>query len=211
VTGRARYTDDLAIPGAWYGKTVRSTVPRGRIRSITLDPAFDWTRVVVVTADDIPGDNVVHLIRDDQPVLAPTGGAIRHKEEPILLLAAADRSTLEEAASHIRIEYESLEPVYALEKATEVFSTVEISKGKVVEDLQDLEVVEGTFRVGLQEQLYIEPQGAIAIPEAGGGIKVIGSLQCPYYVHRALKRALKLTDQQAVVVQAETGGGFGGK
>ena len=214
VTGRARYTDDIPAPGAWYGKTIRSTVPRGRIRSITLDPAFDWQRVIIVTADDIPGDNVVHLIRDDQPVLVPKGGEIRHKEEPILLLAAADRSTLEEAARHIRIEYDPAEPVYELEQATEVFSTVDIVKGEVVgdvKDLKDVEVVERTFKVGLQEQLYIEPQGAIAFPEANGSIKIIGSLQCPYYVHRALKRALKLTDQQAVVIQAETGGGFGGK
>jgi CO/xanthine dehydrogenase Mo-binding subunit len=209
VTGRARYTDDIVVPGAWYGRTIRSTIARGAIRSVTLDPAFDWSRVVVVTADDIPGDNVVQLIRDDQPVLART--EIKHKEEPILLLAAADRGTLEEAASHIRIEYEPAAPVYAIAEATEVFSTVEISKGKVLEDLKDLEVVERTFRVGLQEQLYIEPQGAIAIPEGNGVIRIIGSLQCPYYVHRALKRALKLTDQQAVVVQAETGGGFGGK
>src|SRR5213594_2932878 len=211
VTGRACYTDDLIVPGAWYGKTIRSTVPRGRIRSITLDPAFDWQRVVVVTADDIPGDNVVHLIRDDQPVLAPKGGEIRHKEEPILLLAAAHRGTLEEAARHVRIELEPLPPVYALEEATEVFTTLEIRKGTVVDDLEDVEVVERSFRVGLQEQLYIEPQGAIAFPEPGGAIRVIGSLQCPYYVHRALKRALKLTDEQAIVIQAETGGGFGGK
>ncbi len=212
VTGRARYTDDLAIPGAWFGKTIRSTVPRGRIRSIRLDPAFDWMRVVLVTADDIPGDNVVQLIRDDQPVLAPKGGDIRHKEEPILLLAAADRDTLEEATSHIRIEYDTAEPVYALDQATDVFSTVEITKGKAFEEVDDVDVVvERTFRVGLQEQLYIEPQGAIAIPERDGSIKVIGSLQCPYYVHRALKRALRLSDEQAVVIQAETGGGFGGK
>ena len=214
VAGRARYTDDIAIAGAWYGKTVRSTISRGTIQSITLDPAFDWSRVVVVTADDIPGENVVHLIRDDQPVLAPKGGEIRHREEPILLLAAPDRAMLDEAARHIRIDYETAEPVYLLDQATEVFSTVEIRKGKVLDDLkglEDLQVVERVFRVGLQEQLYIEPQGAIAIPEPDGAIKVIGSLQCPYYVHRALKRALNLTDEQAIVVQAETGGGFGGK
>ena len=214
VTGRARYTDDLAVPDALYGKTIRSTVPKGRIRSITLDPAFEWARVTVVTADDIPGENVVQLIRDDQPVLARKDGEIRHREEPILLLAAADRATLEEAASHIRIEYDAAPPVFDLDKATELFSSVEISKGKVLEDLEDLEdveVVERSFRVGLQEQLYIEPQGAIAFPEAGGAIRIVGSLQCPYYVHRALKRALKLTDAQAIVIQAETGGGFGGK
>ncbi|PYO92532.1 MAG: hypothetical protein DMD58_01645, partial [Gemmatimonadetes bacterium] len=96
--------------------------------------------------------------------------------------------------------------------ATLVFSTVDIAKGDVTSAQREADiVVEREFRVGLQEQLYIEPQGAIAFPEADGTIRVIGSLQCPYYVHRALKRALKLTDQQAVVVQAETGGGFGGK
>jgi CO/xanthine dehydrogenase Mo-binding subunit len=212
VTGRARYTDDLAVPGAWYGKTIRSSIPRGRVRSITFDPAFDWSRVVVVIAADIPGDNVVQLIRDDQPALA--AGEIRHREEPILLIAAADRDTVAAAQRAIRIEYEAQEPVYALDRATETYSTIEISKGEVDEVfgvVKEVEVVERTFRVGLQEQLYIEPQGAIAIPEAGGRIKVIGSLQCPYYVHRALKRALNLTDEQAVVIQAETGGGFGGK
>src|SRR6266550_8850896 len=212
VTGRARYTDDIAVPGAWYGRTIRSTIARGAIRSIMLDPAFDWSRVVVVSADDIPGDNVVQLIRDDQPVLAPNGGEIRHKEEPILLLAAPDRATLEEAASHIHIEYELATAVSDIGSATEVFSTVDIAKGDVASAQREADlVVEREFRVGLQEQLYIEPQGAIAFPEADDTIRVIGSLQCPYYVHRALKRALKLSDQQAVVVQAETGGGFGGK
>ena len=214
VTGAAKYTDDLVFLGAWYGKTVRSTIPAGRVRSITLDPAFDWASVALVTADDIPGDNVVHLIRDDQPVLARVGGEIRHREEPILLLAAGDRATLDAAAQHIRIEYEARSPVYDLDQAAEVYSVIEIKKGEVAEDLEGLggvEVVQRTFKVGLQEQLYIEPQGAIAIPEPDGSIRVIGSLQCPYYVHRALKRALKLTDGQAIVVQAETGGGFGGK
>jgi CO/xanthine dehydrogenase Mo-binding subunit len=212
VTGRARYTDDLVVPGAWYGKTIRSGIPRGRVRTITYDPAFNWSQVVVVTAQDIPGDNVVQLIRDDQPALA--AGEIRHREEPILLLAAPDRDTLAAAERAIRIEYDVLEPVFDLTLATETYSTIEISKGDVVgafKGLKDGEVVERTFKVGLQEQLYIEPQGAIAIPESGGAIRVIGSLQCPYYVHRALKRTLELTDEQAIVVQAETGGGFGGK
>ena len=212
VTGRARYTDDIAVPGAWYGRTIRSTIARGAIRSLTLDPAFDWSRVVVVSADDIPGENVVQLIRDDQPVLAPNGGEIRHKEEPILLLAAPDRATLEDAASHIHIEYELATPVSDIGSATEVFSTVDIAKGDVASAQREADlVVEREFRVGLQEQLYIEPQGAIAFPEADGTIRVIGSLQCPYYVHKALKQLFRLDDDRAVVIQAATGGGFGGK
>ncbi len=212
VTGRARYTDDLVVDGAWYGKTIRSSIARGRIRAITYDPGFDWSNVTVVTSRDIPGENVVQLIRDDQPALATE--EIRHREEPILLIAAPDRETLATAERAVRIEYETLEPVFDVDLATETYSTIEISKGEVdevFEVLEGVEVIERTFKVGLQEQLYIEPQGAIAIPEEGGRIKVIGSLQCPYYVHRALKRALALSDEQAVVIQAETGGGFGGK
>lgn len=212
VTGEARYVDDLTVAGAWYGKTVRSTIARARVTAITFDPGFDWTRVVCVTAADIPGDNVVQLIKDDQPVLVALQGEIRHPEEPILLLAAPDRATLEEAARHIGIAYAAGTPVFDLDRATQVYSTVSIDKGDVGHAMKGADlVVERTFRVGLQEQLYIEPQGAIAYPGKDGGVTVIGSLQCPYYVHRALKRALKLTDQQAVVIQAETGGGFGGK
>src|SRR5216117_783421 len=135
VLGRARYTDDLIVPGAWYGKTIRSTIACGRIRAVTFDPAFDWSRVVVVTAADIPGDNVVQLIRDDQPALAPEHGEIRHKEEPILLLAASDRATLEDAASHIQVVCDPTEPVFTIETATEVLSTVDISKGKGLEEV----------------------------------------------------------------------------
>lgn len=219
VTGQARYTDDLDVPGAWYGRTVRSTVARGTIRAILFDPGFDWSRVVVVTAADIPGDNVVHLIRDDQPVLAAR--EIRHREEPVVLIAAPDKATAAEAAARVQIDYEPATdlPLLDLAQATETYTTIEITKGDVAAGTAAADVVvERTFRVGLQEQLYIEPQGAIAYPyrEQGAGsreqgITVIGSLQCPYYVHRALKRALALTDEQAVVIQAETGGGFGGK
>ena len=210
VMGRARYTDDLVVPGAWYGKTIRSTIARGRIRAISYDPAFDWSSVVTVTAADIPGDNVVQLIRDDQPALAEA--EVRHQEEPILLLAAPDKATLEDAARHVRIDYEPTEPVLDFEQARETYTNIEIVKGDVEDALRRADVVvQRTFRVGLQEQLYIEPQGAIAQPNERGGITVVGSLQCPYYVHRALKRALGLSDEQAVVIQAETGGGFGGK
>src|ERR1700682_4334146 len=95
VTGRARYLDDLSFEGQLWGRTVRSHVPHGRIKSITWDPDFDWSDVVRVTAADIPGENIVHLIEDDQPMLA--ADLVRHREEPIALVASADREKLEEA------------------------------------------------------------------------------------------------------------------
>src|SRR5438105_15705536 len=78
VTGRALYLDDLDAPGAWHGATVRSKVAHGVLEALELDPAFDWSRVVVATAADIPGKNTIALIEDDQPALVPLGGRVMH-------------------------------------------------------------------------------------------------------------------------------------
>src|SRR5205823_1005367 len=87
VTGAARYLDDLELPGAWHGVTVRSTIAHGTFDGLELDPGFDWAQVRVVTADAFGwgkgydaggfGSNHVALIEDDQPALVPPGGRIR--------------------------------------------------------------------------------------------------------------------------------------
>ena len=213
LTGLAKYADDLVFPGAWYGATIRSTEPHARLLGIDLDDAFDWSRVVVVTADDIPGENVVSLIDDDQPVLVPVGGEIRHQAEPVALIAAPDRSTVREARHHLtppdRATAAGLRPARERAPVRPVHRRARRCGGAPW-PRRDL-VIEGTYRVGHQEQLYIENQAMIAVPREDGGVTVHGSLQCPYYIHKAMKRALKMSDELAVVVQAETGGGFGGK
>ncbi|HEV8252857.1 MAG TPA: xanthine dehydrogenase family protein molybdopterin-binding subunit, partial [Candidatus Limnocylindria bacterium] len=212
LTGQAKYADDLVFPGAWYGATVRSTEAHARLLGIDLDPDFDWSRVAVITAADIPGDNVVSLIRDDQPILVPIGGEIRHQTEALCLVAAADRETLRAAKRHLTVRTERLPAVFDPLESTEEISHLEVGRGDLEAGFAEAElVIEGTYRVGHQEQLYIENQAMIAVPRPDGGVTVHGSCQCPYYIHRALKRSLQLTDAQAVVVQAETGGGFGGK
>ncbi len=85
VTGRAKYLDDLDAPAAWHGATVRSQVAYGVLEAIDLDPSFDWSKVVVVTAADIPGTNVITLIEDDQPALVPIGGRVMHVDEALAL------------------------------------------------------------------------------------------------------------------------------
>ena len=212
LTGLAKYADDLVFPGAWFGATIRSTEPHARLLGIDLDKAFDWSRVVVVTAADIPGDNVVSLIRDDQPILVPIGGEIRHQAEPLCLIAAPDRDTLRAAKPHLHTRTERLPAVFDPLESTEEFSHIEVGRGDLEAGFAEADlVIEGTYRVGHQEQLYIENQAMIAVPKPDGGVTVHGSCQCPYYIHRAMKRSLQMTDAQAVVVQAETGGGFGGK
>jgi len=210
VTGDAAYVDDLTAPGMLHGATVRSPVPHGRLRNIRWDPAYDWEGIVRVTADDIVGDNVVALIVDDQPALAT--GTILHATEPVALLACEDRARLADALEHVSLDIEPLEPVYDIRHNDAVMCELSMAKGKVDEALAAADhVLEHEYYVGHQEQMYIEPQGMLAEPRGDGGIKVTGTKQCPYYIHKALKRLHRLDDSQVEVVQAVTGGGFGGK
>lgn len=214
VRGDALYVDDIRPADCLYGATVRSPVPHGKLLGYTLDPDYDWTDVTVVTAKDIPAQNVVFLMTEDQPALAD--GIIRHVEEPVLLLAAPSRDKVLEAVHHVSLTILERPAVLDAEKAENhpvaiygednVFKRITIDKGG---QAAEGTVVEGTYRVGHQEQLYIEPQGMIAIPREDGGLTFIGSLQCPYYIVKAL--APMLGHKNINVVQAATGGGFGGK
>jgi CO/xanthine dehydrogenase Mo-binding subunit len=205
VTGVSRYIDDISFPGMLHGATVRSTIARGEILSVARN--FDGAGFTVVDSRDIPGKNVVALIEDDQPCLAER--EVRHAAEPVLLLAHEDREKL--LGAKVTIQYREDPPVSDPEKSPKTFKEILIEKGKLARGLREADlVVEGEYRVGLQEQLYIETNGVIAVPE-NGGVTVYGSLQCPYYVHKALRVLLGLAPGKVRVVQTETGGGFGGK
>jgi CO/xanthine dehydrogenase Mo-binding subunit len=220
VTGAARYIDDMRLPGMLYGATVRSKIARGKIKIISFSSEIDWSEFVIATARDIPGKNCIALILDDQPCLAD--GVINHPEEPVILLAHWDKHVLAKAVDAIAIDAEALPPVHSItqsEKAGEiiwgtdnVFKRFLIEKGDVDSVWASADfIVEGEYFTGAQEQLYIENNGVIAVFDPGAGITVWGSLQCPFYVHKALVKLCGLPEDRVRVVQMETGGAFGGK
>src|SRR6188508_3515830 len=141
LTGEAKYADDLVFPGAWFGATIRSTQPHARLLGIELDDAFDWKRIVVVTADDIPGENIVSLIDDDQPVLVPVGGEIRHQAEPVALIAASDRSTVREARRHVSLRTERLAPVFDPLQSEHQFAHYTVERGDAAEAMARADMV----------------------------------------------------------------------
>jgi CO/xanthine dehydrogenase Mo-binding subunit len=223
VSGAARYLDDLDVPGVWHGATVRSHVAHGVVRAIRLDPDYDWTGVVVVTAADVPGENLIALIEDDQPALVGEGQRVRHIGEAVALVAAASRQRARDAAQRVYVEIEPLPAVFDMEAALagevtlhgsdNIFKTFQVRRGDDIDAALaacDV-VVEGTYRTSAQEQMYIEPQAVLARWDERGACRVVGSMQCPYYVHKALKRLLGLGNDRVIVSQSVTGGGFGGK
>jgi CO/xanthine dehydrogenase Mo-binding subunit/aerobic-type carbon monoxide dehydrogenase small subunit (CoxS/CutS family) len=220
VTGQALYVDDVTLPGMLHGVTVRSPSPRGRIRGIHFGDGIPWDEFTVVTAADVPEPNRVVLIMDDQPCLAD--GIVNHAEEPVVLLAHADKLLIEKARRAVTIDIDPLPSVHTIDDALEggtivwgkdnIFKSFLVTRGDVdaIWSTAHLDL-EGEYETGAQEQLYIEPQGVIAESSPDGGITVRGSLQCPYYVHKALVTLFGLPGGKVRVVQMETGGGFGGK
>jgi CO/xanthine dehydrogenase Mo-binding subunit len=220
VTGKARYVDDMILPDMLYGATVRSRIPRGKIKKITFDPGIDWREFVIVSPKDIPAKNCIALIDEDQPCLAE--GVVNHPEEPLLLLAHPDRHLLPKAVEAVSVEYDLLPAIFGMEEserrseiiwgADNTFKSYVIEKGDVDAVWASAGyIVEGEYTTGAQEQLYIENNGMIAVFDPLQGLTVWGSLQCPYYVHKALMKLCGLPADRVRVVQMETGGAFGGK
>jgi CO/xanthine dehydrogenase Mo-binding subunit len=220
LLGRAHYVDDMERDGMAHGATVRSSIPRGLIRSIVFDPRIDWSEFTIVTAADIPGKNHIQLIVADQPCLAD--GKVNHCEEAIVLLAHASKQKLREAVAAVHIEYDPLPPVFTIEDserqdvivwgADNCFKSFLLEKGDVDSAWSGAaHIVEREYRTGAQEHLYIENNGVIAEYSAESGVMVWGSLQCPYYVHKALMAVFDLPEDKVRVIQTETGGAFGGK
>ncbi len=234
VLGQAKYVDDITLPDMWFGATVRSTIARGRILSIDFDPAIPWHEFTIVTAADIPGKNCIVHLTEDHLCLASTH--VNHPNEPILLLAHPDRAVLPDAVAAVHITYEQLPGVFTIEESEapdapaiwtpadhdaqhstqkNVFKTYLMESGNAA-DLDQIfatadYIVEGEYRTGAQEQLYIENNGVIAEYHPDHGVTVQGTMQCPYYLVHALELVFNLPEEKCRVIQTETGGAFGGK
>ncbi|MGB2984224.1 MAG: xanthine dehydrogenase family protein molybdopterin-binding subunit, partial [Candidatus Bipolaricaulia bacterium] len=229
VRGEARYADDLSFPGMLHGAVVRSPHPHARI--VRIDPSdalADPNVVSVVTHDDVPGANIVHVIYDDQPALAQD--VVRYVGEPVALVAATSRRAAKRAASKVIVEYAKLptvsDPLAALapdapiivadaeaaEGGGNLFNKMVLRKGDVEQGFAEADViVEAEYETGYQEHAYVEPQGAVAVPDELGSIAIYASMQCPFYVQRAVAKAMDLPLSKVRVIQATTGGAFGGK
>ena len=228
VRGDAKYVDDLAFSGMLYGWVVRSPHPHAKILDMDSASVLANSDVdCLVTHEDVPGSNIVHVIYDDQPALARD--VVRYVGEPVALIAAATRKTAKAAAENMIIHYEELpvvsDPVEALraespiivslaeaaEGGGNLFNEMVLHKGDADAGFAEADVIiEGDYETGYQEHAYIETQGAIAVPEEGG-IAIYASMQCPFYVQRAVAKVLGLPLSKIRVIQTTTGGAFGGK
>lgn len=223
VRGATKYLGDIPRGRALAGVVVRSDVPRGILRSVTQDPSFDWRGVTVATAADIPGENVVHMHDRTMPLMAAVGAEVRYRGEPIAVVAAPTPEKARAAAAAVKFAIDPLPPLLRLlddgverfkadPASLEYLKEQTIEKGDVAAGFRAADrVMEREYRAGHQEQLYLEPQGLCVTPERDGGIRVEGSIQCPYFPATELNDALRLPTEKIRVAQTPMGGAFGGK
>jgi len=222
LTGRTRYLADLRFPGLLHAKMVLSEHAHARLLGLDVEAARRAPGVrAVLTAAEVPGENRVGVILDDQPLL-PTN-RLRYRGECLAVVAAESEAAAAAAARLVHVEVEPLPTVLGfddLEPAPEVpihesgpiAVHHRVAKGNTASGFAEaVAIVECEFATGAQEHYYLEPLACVAVPEERGGLTVYGSLQCPFYVQKAVARACGLPLAKVRVIQTPTGGAFGGK
>jgi CO/xanthine dehydrogenase Mo-binding subunit len=222
VAGRARYVDDLSFAGMLHAALVFPRLPHARLVRIDASRALAIPGVhAVLTARDIPGVNQVGVVDADQPLLPED--RVRYSGDAVALVVADSPALAREAATTVAVELDELPAVFDAVQAMapsapkvhdgeNAYLHYKVRKGDVAAGFDEADIiVERTFRTFHQEHSYLEPLGAIAVPEGNGAITVYGTMQCPYYVQKAVATVLGLPLASARIIQTVTGGGFGGK
>lgn len=208
MSGRSVYIGDYPSDGILTGKLLRSKLARARLLGVELPQMPEG--YFYVDRSDVPGENKVHIVLDDTPVFAED--TVEYIGDPIGMVVGPDEKIVDRILSEIKVNYEELEPVLDIRKSETVFFNYEYEKGDLSKAFAEADkIYEEEFKTGYQEQAYMEPQGMMAAPEENGRMFVHGSIQCIYYVHGAVMRALGCRPDEVHIYQDATGGGFGGK
>ncbi len=225
VTGQAKFADDYRFPGQLYGVMVRLPVSHAEInkidyRDVRSEPGL-WT---TCDAGDIPGTNIVGLVRQDQPVFC--NEKIVTPGDVVAMLVGESPAALIPLRNKIIIDYTPLpvltDPCKALESDAPLIHPQNknnlivhypLRKGNVETGFAESDfILEQTYTTPQVEHAYIEPEAVIALPQEGNkGIKIIGSIQNPFSARKIVAAVLGWPLARVRVQQAELGGSFGGK
>jgi len=231
VKGEFAYSSDLVAPGMLWGHTVRSPHAHARILAIDVAEAVTMPGVhAVLTHADVPGAKTYGLEFRDQPVLAID--RVRYFGEAVVLVAAEHPEQARRAAEKVRIEYELLEPVTDMERATEgpelhpdrddtghewfraddrpnIVRHIVIRHGDP--DADGEVSVSGVYETGIQDQAFLGPESGLAVPDGEGGIDLYVATQWLHVDREQIAPCLALEPERVRVHLAGVGGAFGGR
>jgi selenium-dependent xanthine dehydrogenase len=229
VTGRAKYTDDYVFPDMLFARTLRSRYPHARVLSIDTTQAKALPGVrAVLTAADVPGENLHGLVHFDWPVLC--GDKVRYMGDSVAIVAAETQAIADAALDLISVEYEPLpvvaDPVYARSpeaplvhegrEGGNLLKHIKVRHGDLELGFANADViVERTYHTPTTEHAFLEPECAIGIPSGYDAdhekLTIYVGSQIPYQDRNQIARAMALPDESVRVIGTLIGGGFGGK
>jgi CO/xanthine dehydrogenase Mo-binding subunit len=223
VLGRAQYTGDIQLPGMLHGKVLRSPYPHARIVAIDVSEALALPGVkAVITGED--GPQVPWGVHKKER-LTFAKGVVRFAGEEVAAVAAVSEEIARDAIDLIRVEYEELPAILTPEEALDpdappvhagrtdnVAHDIRYERGDVAAAFAQAHLVhEATYTTHAQYPGYLEPMATVATVDADGRLQVWTSTHSAHLVRARLAAVLELPVSQVRVIQATTGGGFGGK
>ena len=216
VRGESVYLDDIpVVSGTLYAAAFDSPVAHGKIISLETTEAKDMPGVVsILTAKDIPGENQIGGIIPDEELLA--GTHVHFCGMPVALVIAETDEQARAAVKKIKMVIDPLpvitDPREAKEKGALIIPPRTFQLGDTTAAWGQCEhIFEGRTETNGQEHLYIETQGAYAVPQENGAIRIYSSTQGPTAVQRTAARVLGVSMNLIETDTTRLGGGFGGK
>ncbi|MEN8117549.1 MAG: molybdopterin cofactor-binding domain-containing protein [Bacteroidota bacterium] len=214
--GKSVYVDDIPEQqGCLYAAVIFSAKAHARILNSDFSKVTETEYVLgILTADDIKGKNQIGGIIADEPLLAED--EVHFIGQPIAVVVAKNRFAAKTAAKLAEIEYKELDVLTSARKAKEfgqflfparTFANGDLEKGYA----ESKYIFSGQADSGAQEHLYLETQGAYAVPLENNNIKIFSSTQSPTQVQKTAARVLNLSMHNIEVDVTRLGGGFGGK
>ena len=236
VTGEAKYTADVLLPGMIWGKVLRSPLPHAKIVSIDTREVEQMPGILaVLTATDLP-DLLTGRLVYDMPVLARD--QVRFIGEKVAVVAAEDPDVAEDALVYLDVEYEEMPAVFDAHEAMEpeapllhpdyrsyahapqkFFCDIPNVHSHVTWELGDIDkgfalakqVFEYTFNTPAVHQGYIEPHASVVAIDPDGRVNVWISNKMPVRTRELLAEVVEIPEERIVVHPAQIGADFGGK
>lgn len=214
--GESIYLDDIPLlAGTLFACCYDSPIANGIIEKLDLSEAEQSEGVVkILTHQDITGENQIGGIIPDEPLFADHH--VHFCGMPIALIIAESDHLARKALKKIKATIKALpaitDPREAFAKGELTLPPRSFILGNTASAWKDCtHIFEGRADTNGQEHLYIETQGAYAIPAENGSLRIYSSTQGPTAVQRTVSRVTGLPMHKVEIDVTRLGGGFGGK
>jgi nicotinate dehydrogenase large molybdopterin subunit len=221
VLGKPVFSADKKVEGALHAVVFRSPRPHAWIREIDVRAVKSLPGIIrVISSADIPGEQLYGAIKKDQPCLAKH--RVRYIGEPILIIIGETEEIARKALERVDITFEDIETIndpFQAEKSLtlvhdrgNLLSHRKVIKGDVDKGFAESDVIiENTYNTAWLDHGFMETEAGVGYTDEDGRIVITSSTQNIHYKMKEISRVLGIPEDRVRVIQATTGGGFGGK